>query len=371
MLLEELAKELVEVTSALVSGRTINIMNTSGVIIASSEHDRVGSFHQGALEAVRTGKVVNIHRNQLDRYPGAKEGCNMPLRVNGALIGVVGIYGDPEQIQDIAHLLEVYATKYYQLETMLRPRLAESTLRTQLLLSLLSPPNGVLSAAHSLVENLNIHFQFPIRTAVISSPNGLSLIENGQQLNEKLEKLHFLKNQHDVWGIVDGRMVLLCSSLEGRDIASLRSLTGDSYRVSLGMPSSSLWEIQHAYDQASILDLSSADAFNDIRQIDARCSYMLSHTAVLEEPFLQELYQKLLDVFEPEDCDLLLESVKAYYDCGRSVSTAAQQQFVHKNTLQYRVKRLLEVLEIGKLPAFWQEYLVRLVIEHHYRKSRS
>lgn len=45
MLLEELAKELVEVTSALVSGKIINIMNTSGIIVASSEHERVGSYH--------------------------------------------------------------------------------------------------------------------------------------------------------------------------------------------------------------------------------------------------------------------------------------------------------------------------------------
>ncbi|MBR3973779.1 MAG: helix-turn-helix domain-containing protein [Oscillospiraceae bacterium] len=371
MLLEELAKDMVEVTSTLVGGRTINIMNTSGVIIASSEHERIGSFHQGAWEAIRTGKVVNIKKDQLDRYPGAKEGCNMPLRVNGTIIGVVGIYGDPEEIRDIAHLLEVYAAKYYQLEAMLRPRLSESTLRSQLLLSLLSPPNGILAAAHSLVENLNIHFQFPIYTVVISSPWGLSQIEKGQKLSQKLEMLNFLKKQHDVWGIVDGRMVLLCSTLEGRDVASLHALTDDSYRVSLGMPSGSLWEIQHAYDQASILDLSSAGSFSDIRHLDTRCSYMLSRTAVQEEAFLKELYQKLLDAFAPDDCALLLESAKAYYDCGRSVSTAAQQQFVHKNTLQYRVKRLLEVLELGRLSAFRQEYLVRLVIEYHYRKSRS
>lgn len=84
MLLEELAKDMVEVTSALIGGRTINIMNTDGVIIASSERERIGSYHQGAREAVRTGKVVNIRKDQLDRYPGAKEGCNMPLQIGRA-----------------------------------------------------------------------------------------------------------------------------------------------------------------------------------------------------------------------------------------------------------------------------------------------
>ena len=82
MLLESLAKELVRVTSELVGGRTINIMNTEGYIIASTEPERIGTFHQGALEAVRTGKAVNIQRSELANYPGAKEGCNMSLRLD-------------------------------------------------------------------------------------------------------------------------------------------------------------------------------------------------------------------------------------------------------------------------------------------------
>ena len=371
MLLEELAEELVEVTSSLVGGRTINIMNTDGVIIASSERERVGSYHQGARDAARTGRVVNIQKDQLDRYPGAKEGCNMPLRVNGTIIGVVGIYGDPEQIQDVAHLLEVYATKYYQLEAMLRPRLAESTLRSQLLTSLLSPPNAAMSAANSLVEKLNIRFLFPVYTVVISAPQGLSRTQNAEALCRRLETLGFQRKQCDVWGVVDERMVLLCSELKERGIADLRELTAEGYRVSLGMPCTTLWEIQSAYDQASILDLSSPERFNDIRSTATRCGYLLSRTAVQEEAFLEGLAEKLLDAFGRENGRILLESAEAYYDSGRSVSAAAQRQFIHKNTLQYRVKRVLEVLELNKLPPFSQEYLVRLLIEHLHRKSRS
>lgn len=371
MLLDELAKELVEVTSSLVGGRTINIMNTEGIIIASTEHERIGSFHQGALEAVRTGKPVNIQKDQLDRYPGAKEGCNMPLRVNGAIIGVVGIFGNPDEIRDVAHLLEVYSAKYYQMESMLRPRLSESTLRSQLLMRLLSPPNTSISATHSLMETLHIHFHFPIFTAVISSPQGFSLPENAQDLFQRLEQMGMLQKSCDVWGIVEERMVLLCSSDGQRNAGQLQQLTDHGYRVSLGMPCSTLWEIQTSYEQASTLDLAAAEPFNDIGRISTRCNYLLSRTASMEESFLEEMSKKLQENFRQEECRILLQSVKAYYDCGRSVATAAQQQFIHKNTLQYRVRRVLEVLEISKLPAFWQEYLIRLVAEHLNRKSRS
>ena len=368
MLLEEMGRELVEVTSALVGGRTINIMNTDGVIVASSEHNRVGSYHQGAIEAVKTGKVVNIRADQLDRYPGAKEGCNMPLRVNGEIIGVVGIYGDPEKIQDIAHLLEVYATKYFQLETLLQPRLAQNTLRSRLLLSLLSPANTAMSASLTLAQNLNVSFRFPLYTAVISAPGGLGLPAQGEKLCGRLEELSFLQPGCDVWGVVDDRMVLVCSSCEGRQIHTLKTLSQLGYRVFLGTPGAALWQVHSAYHQALVLDASFPGDFGDIRDPSTRCHYLLANTALQEETFLDGLREKLITAFGP-DYRIEMESIRTYYDCGRSVGTAAQKLFIHKNTLQYRVHKVLQALELTHLPPFRQEYLIRLLLEHIHRKS--
>ena len=283
----------------------------------------------------------------------------------------MGIYGDPEQIRDIAHLLEVYATKYYQLESLLRPRLAEATLRSRLLVNLLSPTNSDMAAAHSLLESLNIHFRFPLYTVVISSEHRLSLPEHSDPLCRKLENLSFLKQQFDVWGAVDERLVLLCSSLEGRDIRSLETLASDGYHITLGDPCGALWQIQKSYEQALVLaGMPSPDPFLDIRDPETRCRYMLSHTAGTESSFLETLYRQLLDTFGPEESQILLESAACYYQNGKSVSAAAAQLFIHKNTLQYRVRRVLDTLEITKFPPFLQEYLVRLLLEHIHRTSR-
>lgn len=369
MLLDELAEQLVDVTSSLVGGRIINIMNPEGIIIASTERNRIGSYHQGAREAVRTGKVVNIRKDQLDCYPGAKEGCNMPLRVNGTIIGVVGIYGDPEQIQDVAHLLEVYAAKYYQLEAMLHPRLSESMLRSRLLMQLLSPINNGLSAAYSLMETLNIRFSFPVYTLVISCVKGLALPENANRICEELEQMGFMCRSCDVWGIVEQRLVLLCSD-NGRDFKQLKALTERGYRVSIGEPCASLLDIQRTYNQASLLDISCNDSYNDIESVWARCACMMASAAKENETFLAGLADRLKNNFGDEEAGVMMQSIKAYYDCERSVSSAAKREFIHKNTLQYRVKRVLEVLGIEKQPAFWQEYIVRLLIEYIYRNLR-
>lgn len=51
MLLEELAEDLVSATSGLLDGRIINIMNPDGIIIASTQPERIGTFHKGARDA--------------------------------------------------------------------------------------------------------------------------------------------------------------------------------------------------------------------------------------------------------------------------------------------------------------------------------
>ncbi len=371
MLLDELGTELVEGTSALVGGRTINIMDLNGIIVASTEPDRIGSYHQGAREAVQTGKVVNIYRDQLDRYPGAKEGCNMPLRLGGSIIGVVGIYGNPDQIQDMAHLLEVYVTKYYQLEAMLRPRMAENAIRMQLLLNLLSPASTFMSAAHDLMERLDIHFQYPIFTVVISSKDSSPLSRNAERLHQLLDGLGFQRKYCDIWGIVEDRMVLLCSQCDDRNIFSLRELNREGYRVCLGTPSENLADIQNAYGQASILANTAPGDFNDIARLDTRCRYLLGRTAGQERELLEGMYHMLQSTYGDSSCHVMLDSIEAYYDCQRSVTEAARQLFIHKNTMQYRVRRVLETLELTSLPAFSQEYLVRLLLEHVHRKSGS
>ena len=52
MLLQPLAREMVEAVSGMVEGRTINLMDTKGIIVASSDPARVGSFHQGDRKSV-------------------------------------------------------------------------------------------------------------------------------------------------------------------------------------------------------------------------------------------------------------------------------------------------------------------------------
>lgn len=43
--------------------------------------------------------------------------------------------------------------------------------------------------------------------------------------------------------------------------------------------------------------------------------------------------------------------------------------FIHKNTLQYRMRRLLQALSLSRHTDFQQEFVVRLLLEYETRKQ--
>lgn len=365
MLLEDLARDLVEVTSQLVGGRTINIMDTDGIIIASTDKARVGTLHQGAREAARTGKPVIIEKDQVARYPGAKEGYNMPLRLNGSIIGVVGIYGEPADIQYMAHLLEVYVAKCYQMEAILLSRMASDELRERALASLLSPSPQAGADARSLLESLQMAFAFPVTVAVVSPREGVVLSEEKERLIRQMTQRRLLRPDRDLWGTADDKLVLVVS---GQVLpAALRKQEPPKfladYRVSLSAPCAGQEDIRRGYRQAVALDASLPGPVNDMARVPHRCAYMLYATARSEGEFLDELGEKLQAAFPAEERKTLLETAETYYDMERSVGKAAAALFIHKNTLQYRVRRLLEALELTRCAPFQQEYLIRLLLE--------
>lgn len=370
MLFEELARDLVSVTSEMLGGRTINIMDTRGIIIASSDPERVGTFHKGALEAAQTGKAVLIRKDQVSMYTGAKEGCNMPLRVDGTVIGVVGIYGNPAEIRQLSRLLELYAAKCYQLEAMTQPHMAENLLRTQCLLGILKLTDARLESVTTLLTDQKIQLELPVTLWLFSQRSGPFLPQQLEKLLEKLLPAGFLDPSRDLWGVVEDRLVVLRSARPQPEAPVARLVSGeDGYRICVGDPVHSLRDIRGSYQQVLVLDASSEKPFNDLQDPATRCGYLLGRSATMESEYLEALLRKLESAVSTQDRDILLETAREYYSRSHSVTQAAEALFVHKNTLMYRLHRLVAALELEELEGFQQEYYIRLLLEHIKRRQ--
>ena len=369
MLLEDLAKELVPVTSELLGGRTLNVMTTSGIIIASTEKERIGTFHQGALEAVQTGRTVNITKEQVSRYAGAKEGCNMPLRLNGEIIGAVGIYGNPEEIAYLARMWEAYAAKAYQLEMLSNPQLEDAKIRSRIMRNLLYPREHSFEDAAAWMAERRIRLAPPLQVAVVSSEDGGPMTH--PRVQEVMQELSgYLDDTGTIWSVEDDRLVILLGSPRRLTDAILSGqFRGCGYRFSVSGLAPSLFELQNAYRRAALLHDLSPQETMDASEPSAQALCMLAETAEKEEAPLSLLCKRAMDGLKPEEFILLLRTAACYYEEGRSVGRAAERLFVHKNTLQYRIRRLWEALGIEKQPDFEREYLIRLLFIRERRKQ--
>ena len=94
----DLAQKIVEHTMDII-GCNVNIMDAKGRIIAGGDEGRIGKTHDGALLALSQGRSVDIDEHTKNLY-GVKPGTNLPLRLDGETVGVIGLTGNSRHLKE-------------------------------------------------------------------------------------------------------------------------------------------------------------------------------------------------------------------------------------------------------------------------------
>jgi carbohydrate diacid regulator len=102
----ELAQPIIEQISKVV-GHNINIMNNKGVIVASSDSERINQVHQGAVEVMKMKSERVIYPSEIGKLNGTKPGVNLPTFFQQECIGTIGITGDPNEVYNIARIVKI------------------------------------------------------------------------------------------------------------------------------------------------------------------------------------------------------------------------------------------------------------------------
>ena len=87
-----------------VCGRDVNFINQYGIIFASTDPERVGTFHEIGHQAALTGETIEVRAD--DNFHGTRMGINLPVYYNQTFMAVIGITGQPDEVRKYAHLAE-------------------------------------------------------------------------------------------------------------------------------------------------------------------------------------------------------------------------------------------------------------------------
>lgn len=104
----ELAQDIVDRAMAILPCN-VNVMDSQGLILGSGEPQRVDARHEGAQLVLANGREVEIDAQTAQTLRGVQPGINLPLMLDGRLIGVLGLTGEPSHLRIYAQLVRMTA----------------------------------------------------------------------------------------------------------------------------------------------------------------------------------------------------------------------------------------------------------------------
>lgn len=351
----ELADSIVSEIGTTVN-KNINIMNSEGIIIASSDATRVGQLHEIAFQIIRED-LDELYIDPKDDTTLMKAGLNMPIIVFNRKIGVLGITGPYNEVNILGPVLkkatEIFVTtemnKNFQIQDIRikeniikRWLFSESSLNKDIVLfqqiKLLNIKNwqqyrictisypdreqlgqtqdglSVLNSADLLIRN---YFRFNLDTVILKENNEFIIFFFGQSQKK------ILNNIDTICQKIEKQLKIKLSV--GLDALQPTDRPLDSYHQAVLAMKTAEKRKQNLilYDD---LDL---EIFLDYVPYDVKLGY-------LRKIFKTDNLSELTETF------LLL---KNHFQNNGSIKKTAEDMFLHPNTIQYRLKRIYEDTE--------------------------
>ncbi|MEW6244308.1 MAG: sugar diacid recognition domain-containing protein [Bacillota bacterium] len=354
-IVRELAAPIVERTMAVV-GYNINIMNRSGVIVASGDSERIGTFHQGAAMVLKTDKPLLIDPSEVDKFPGARPGVNLPIRFREQTVGVVGITGHPETVGPYGELVRVmvelmleraYYSEHVALERRARDHLVRGLISGQ-------PLNVLEQQAAMLGFDLSIERRAVVVDVVRFKEYVKKMIEDTQKGELEVQRLkeRILDTISEIWRPVKQSI----SGMAGADRFVVLDPSGDSevcqyisrlikrlqndldVRVVVGVGdaghdlSVSYTRAMKALEASKRLNLSNPAFFQDLGAV--------SVFEDLPVHARETLIRQVLGPLAQDEYRHFLKTVQVYLECDLNMAKTAERLYVHRNTVRYRLQRV-------------------------------
>lgn len=333
MLTENLANEIVLQTMIRLN-RNINIMDKSGIIIASGNAKRLNQTHFGAIEVLKTGQSLIIHESNQYEWPGAQPGINLPITFQQNTIGVIGITGNPEEIMEFGELVKMITEMMIQQAFLADQIEWKQRLKESLFEDLLSSP----------VPIEKIEKRLQLVSFQLEDPFQVGIVEFKQKKSEMLQLAEkIFPDQQTLIGLLNvNRLFILTSNFpENRFKDKLnqffRLLQSKNYypKIGIGLPVIEHNSIKQSYSDALCAIKYSTDdkpiiAFSEI-ETKALLEQLNDHT---KEHFSKRVIGTLSEKY--------IETLQQFIEQDLNIEKCSRSMYIHRNSLIYRLKKIKE-----------------------------
>ena len=363
----------------------INIMNEKGIIIASSTPERVGDFHQLAYDMIVSRQSISITENLEENktmYGVLKPGINMLLQDGTEISGVLGLSGSPAENLKLAKLIKFSLETLLETDSKQRSALREQQANNKLCNALLfeQPINpsriGRLAKEQGfsssvlripILVKLRGEYNNDLLDHVITS-YAKSEIRHGQDMLLKVDATNLLVlkavKQFDP-AYFNEDIKEFCGALDNL-IISLCGLKGLMVYYYYSAPCQEFKDFRNSYQCLHWLSRHIQDAHERVHPFRQNLiSYLFSLAPADQLPPVFEKYAEVIR--EHMDEEVFLTTLKALIVCNMNLAAAAEQLYIHKNTLNARIKKIKTLLDID--PFFNVKDAIFLIGLYHYMEG--
>ncbi|WP_211746634.1 sugar diacid recognition domain-containing protein [Paenibacillus sp. Marseille-Q4541] len=304
----------------------INIMNAQGIIIGSGNRKRVGTEHQGAVRALSSGEMIEVWED--GEYE--KKGTNEPIVIGNSRVGVIGITGNPEEVRPFCNIVRTTVVLLIEQGIALHTIQNEEKQKKALLEILLHQRGLYTQKLRKEALFYKINLTLPTTVLYIK----------GLRVNQDRSHLLML---HPSFLIDESTntYIFLIQSTSAVDEMITQLLKDERCKISMGKHepfiADSYHQAQSAMHVAEALQLQN----RMIPYPQVEFLVKLSHANLTHS---EQLIMKLED---KESVDLL-DTLRTFINNNGSVSLTSTHLNIHRNTLQYRLKRIHDLT--GKDP---------------------
>ncbi len=330
---KDLATQIVQ-TVKDVCGQDVNFIDSSGIIFASTDEQRIGTFHEIGQKVARTSTAIEVDTD--NDYLGTHKGINLPIFHNYAILAVIGISGEPDKVRKYAHLAERITKllirekelgalsknqaeqRHYLIDTLIRNDRSNLDYRDHLLEEFQIPLSTVkriiLLQINPRYNLTNISMLDQLVFPFFKSLNlSLYAFQYPNQYVAVMEAESFNKNQKTVEGFALSQQGIL-------NIGIGKVTTTSDLHLSYETALAAIKSLLNTEKNYVIFDELTLEII--LSDISAKA---------------KEAYQKrTVSNLDDKELDLL----KIYFNEDMSLARTSERMYIHKNTLQYKLNSI-------------------------------
>lgn len=336
--LSVVGNEIVKELSDLMEQHVV-VTDRTGFVIASTDSARINTFHEGAAIAIRNKEQLHITEEMSKDLKGVRPGIVMPIIITNQAIGVIGITGLPETVENYAKLVrkvvELFVTDFLSRQEK------ERTVR-EIEYFIADYFSGEFTTDQALQRAKVL--EFPIQ-----SFHQVAIIQGTMFFGQDtVDRLLTMQTLHPELAIVRsgmGQLILFLPKVDKVKIRDglvqmeqkLAKIVGEFQPIGVGQ----CGELLTSYNQARTAVKISARQTKLIFEEELKLEllyYQLPEDGV--QTFLERTISPICRDKE------LMETLQVYYETNGNLQQVADQLFIHKNTLKYRLAKIESLLSI-------------------------